>query len=146
MYPEEIKETEIARCLRSYNVKLHNKKRQLAKRKKIYYTAGPYRADTVHGIVENIRKAEAVAVKIWKAGHVAMCPHLNSRLMDGTCNTEAFLSGDLLLLEKCDGVVLIDGWGKSKGTMAEIAFAMKNLIPICHIIETGDGNYEVAKI
>lgn len=33
---------------------------------KLAYIAGPYRADTIHGIVQNIRKAEAVAIKYWK--------------------------------------------------------------------------------
>lgn len=146
MYPEEIKEMEFNRCLNSYNVKLNNKKRKLAKKKKVYYIAGPYRTDTEHGIVENIRKAETVAIKVWKAGHVALCPHLNSSLMGGVVEDKAFLDGDIELLYRCDGIVLVDGWSKSKGTMAEIAFAIKNFIPICHVVKTGDSEYAIEKI
>ncbi len=31
---------------------------------KLAFIAGAYRADTIHGIVENIRKAEAVAIEL----------------------------------------------------------------------------------
>jgi hypothetical protein len=32
---------------------------------KIAYIAGPYRAATPHGILQNIRKAEAVAIRLF---------------------------------------------------------------------------------
>lgn len=74
---------------------------------KVFYIAGPYRADTERDVLNNIRAAEAVAIKVWKAGHVALCPHLNSRLMGGICDDEVFLEGAIELMKRCDGVVLV---------------------------------------
>ncbi len=41
---------------------------------KIAYTAGSYRASTEYGLVQNIRKAEAVAIELWKMGYAVICP------------------------------------------------------------------------
>lgn len=97
---------------------------------KVFYIAGPYRADTERGVIENIRNAEAVAIEVWKAGHVALCPHLNSRLMGGICDDEVFLSGAIELMKRCDAVVLVSGWKKSKGTNTEVKIAAALGIPV----------------
>lgn len=97
---------------------------------KVFYIAGPYRAKTERGVLDNIRAAEAVAIRVWEAGHAALCPHLNSRLMGGVCPDEVFLEGDLELMKMCDAVVLIPGWEKSKGTLAEVEIARKLNMPI----------------
>lgn len=102
---------------------------------KVFYIAGPYRADTPRKILENIRAAEAIAIKVWKSGNVALCPHLNSRLMDGICNDSVFLEGAIELMRRCDGVVLVPGWGKSKGAMAEVEIALKNDLPVMRLDE-----------
>ena len=64
-----------------------------SKTMKVFYIAGPYRANTERGVLNNIRAAEAVAIEVWKAGHVALCPHLNSRLMGGICDDKVFFTG-----------------------------------------------------
>lgn len=97
---------------------------------KVFYIAGPYRANNPREILENIRAAEAVAIKIWEAGHIALCPHLNSRFMDGICDDSVFLEGAIELMKRCDGIALVPGWEKSKGTLAEVEIARKLNIPI----------------
>ena len=37
------------------------------------YVAGPYWADTEHGVVENIRRAGDVSLELWKLGFAAWC-------------------------------------------------------------------------
>jgi hypothetical protein len=64
---------------------------------KVIYIADPYRADTERGIIENIRAAEAVAIKVWEAGYVALCPHMNTRLFGGILPDEVWLKGALEL-------------------------------------------------
>ena len=49
---------------------------------------------------------------IWRMGHVALCPHANTAHFDTffpDIPDEAYLSSDLLLLERCDGLVLVPG-------------------------------------
>jgi hypothetical protein len=92
--------------------------------------AGKYRAPTVRGIVGNIRRAEAVALWLWREGYVAVCPHLNAALFDGACEDAVFLAGGLELLRRCDLVVLVPGWTASAGTLAEVAEADARGIPV----------------
>jgi len=93
----------------------------------ILYIAGPYRGD----VAVNITNAESVAVAVWRAGHVALCPHLNTAFWDQKydIDDERYLDGDLALLARCDGVVLVPGWESSRGTQAEVVFAAARGIP-----------------
>jgi nucleoside 2-deoxyribosyltransferase len=113
------------------------------KKMKVIYIAGPYRAETVRGVVENIRLAESAALSIWRNGHVAICPHLNTALFDGACPDDVWLAGDLEILKRCDAVLLVGRWEQSKGTQAEIAFAAKNNIPVfwdyVEVVDWADG-------
>jgi hypothetical protein len=99
-------------------------------RLRVVYVAGPYRAATVRGIVENIRTAEFWALEIWRWGGVALCPHLNTRLFDGAAPDEVWLKGDLELLRRCDAVALVPGWQASAGTRGEVAFAEELKLPV----------------
>ena len=86
---------------------------------KLAYISGPYRAATVHGILENIRRAEAVALRYWQTGYAVICPHKNTALMDGACYDHVWLEGDLEILSRCDVVVMMPGWERSEGAKAE---------------------------
>jgi hypothetical protein len=98
----------------------------------IVYVAGPYRARTVAGIARNIARAREVAERVWKAGHVALCPHLNSAFMDGLLpdGDGAFLRGGIELLKRCDAVILVPRWRDSIGTQEEIRAAGDAGIPV----------------
>jgi len=91
---------------------------------KVAFVSGPYRSDTIHGIIKNIRNAESVAIELWKMGFAVICPHKNTELFDGICPDKVWLEGALELLRRSDIVVLAPGWEDSSGTGAEIAEAM----------------------
>jgi hypothetical protein len=97
---------------------------------KLAYVAGPYRASTESGVVQNIRNAEAVAVELWKMGYAVICPHKNTALFGGLAPDEVWLKGDLVMMRRCDLVVLAPGWQKSSGTRDEINDAGEHKIPI----------------
>ena len=97
---------------------------------KILYIAGPYRGKTVNEIRVNIRRASDAAAEIWKAGHAAICPHLNSAYFDGVTTDENFLEGYVEILKRCDGMILHGTWNLSAGTMKEIQVCKDNNIPI----------------
>jgi hypothetical protein len=90
---------------------------------RVAYIAGPYRAPAAHGIVQNIRRAEAVALKYWKLGYAVICPHKNTALFDGTCADSTWLDGDLEILARCDVIVMMKGWEKSQGAAEELQHA-----------------------
>lgn len=86
---------------------------------KVAYTAGKYRSTQVHGIVRNIRAAEAVAIELWRMGFAVLTPHLNSALLDGAVPELSILNGDIELMRRCDLVVMLPRWEESVGATAE---------------------------
>lgn len=92
---------------------------------KVCYVAGPYRADTIHETVQNIRAAEAIGIELWKLGMAAIVPHLNTALFDGVCSDDTWLAGDLEILSRCDLLVLVPGWRFSSGSVAEYERALE---------------------
>lgn len=104
---------------------------------KAVFIIGPYRASTPRGIIENIRAAEAMAIEVWKVGAVALCPHLNTALMDGILPDEVWLAGALELLSRCDAAIVVPhNYGSSAGSSSEIHAALdKGLIVFPSIVE-----------
>lgn len=102
---------------------------------KVIYIAGKYRGPNAWTIEQNIRAAEEVAARVWALGMVAMCPHANSRHMEGVASDEHFLAGTLELLRRCDAVVLVPNWRDSAGARAEKAEAERLGIPVFHEVE-----------
>ena len=96
---------------------------------RVVYIAGPYRARNAWEIEINIRAAEALALHVWSAGMVALCPHAMTRYYQGFLPDALWLAGDLELVSRCDAVFLIPGWERSQGAMAEARFATDKGIP-----------------
>lgn len=101
---------------------------------KIIYIAGPYRASTEWKIIENIRKAEELAIKVWQKGMVALCPHKNTAHFGGLCPNEVWLEGGLACLRVCDAILMLPGWILSQGANLEHKEANRLGIPIYYDI------------
>lgn len=99
---------------------------------KLVYVAGPYRSPTEFGVVENIRRAEALALKVWQAGAACICPHKNTALFGGALGMpdEVWLKGDLEMIRRCDAVIVTENWTQSSGTIAEVDLAQELGLPV----------------
>ena len=97
---------------------------------KIAYVGGPYNADSIYNVVQNIRRAEFVALSLWKMGYAVICPHKNSSLLDGECPRQTWIDGDLEILQRCDLLVVLPNYEDSSGTRDEISQAGVSDIPI----------------
>ncbi len=97
---------------------------------KLVYIAGPYRATTEWGVVQNIRRAEALALAVWKLGAACICPHKNTALFGGSAPDELWLKGDLEILRRCDAVLCSDDWQTSAGAGGEVKLARELGIPV----------------
>lgn len=97
---------------------------------KVYYICGRYKGKNIYQTNINIKKAEAVAIKVRKAGYVAVCPSKNTALFDGIVPDEIFLNNYFNLLKVCDGIVLMNGVKKFKGVISVLKFAIDQNILI----------------
>ena len=96
----------------------------------IVFVIGPYRADSAWEIEQNVRRAEEVALDVWRAGHVALCPHSMTRYYHDALPDEVWLEGMRRLLGRCDGVILLGGYEASKGSLLELGVADEMGLPV----------------
>lgn len=96
---------------------------------KLIYIAGPFRADTLFEITQNVARAEYWGLQVAKLGHMPLIPHANTWKMYGAAPEELFLEGTRLLLTKCDGAVFIPDWLSSSGSKDEHALCNRIDIP-----------------
>lgn len=89
-------------------------------RKKIVYIAGAYSGN----VEDNILTAREAAIKVWELGFTVICPHLNTAHFDKDCKCryEDYIEGDLQILERCDILLMLPNWHKSKGATEELRF------------------------
>ncbi len=97
---------------------------------KLVYIAGPFRGKSAWDIECNIRRAETLALEVWQLGAAALCPHCNTRFFQNAAPDEVWLAGDLVMLERCDAVLLTDDWFRSSGAQAEVQHARNLNIPV----------------
>jgi hypothetical protein len=97
---------------------------------KLIYIAGPYRAATPWEVEANVRRAEALALEVWRLNAVPVCPHTMSRYFYGSIPEPVALAGCCALLARCDAVIVIPGWEASAGTVKEIDHAGFADIPV----------------
>lgn len=101
----------------------------------VVYVAGPFRAESAYGVELNIRRAEALALEVWRLNCAAVCPHTNTRHFSGVLPDETWLTGDLAILSRCDVLLLTPDWAESSGATAERAFATQRGMPVCETLD-----------
>ncbi len=98
----------------------------------VVYVAGPYRCPEGHewNVINNIRAAEYIALELWRHNIPTICPHKNTAFFGGACDDATWLLGDLIIIGRCDILVLVRGWENSIGTIAEIHKALDQKKPV----------------
>lgn len=96
---------------------------------KVIYIAGPFRGPSAWDIECNIRRAETLALEVWRSGAAALCPHTNTRFFQGAADDAVWLAGDLEMLRRCDALILTSGWERSSGARAERDEAIRLGLP-----------------
>jgi hypothetical protein len=99
---------------------------------KYVYIAGPYRGKThdyrsYFEIQGNIRQAEEAFAALAQAGIGAFCPHTHSahfEIKAPDATPEYWYELDMKFLAHCDAILMLPGWEKSKGSLAERRWAI----------------------
>lgn len=99
---------------------------------KVAYVAGPFRGPTHWSIVQNVRRAELVALKYWRLGYAVICPHANTANFQGAAEDGIWLDGDVEILKRCDVLIAMDTWEKSSGAREEVRIAKELGIDIIY--------------
>ena len=99
------------------------------------FIAGPFTAPSPWRIILNVRMAEMLALKVWRAGAIAYCPHLNTQHFFGVVAERTLLVGHLEMLQVCQALITTDHWESSKGAQAEVAEARLRGIPVFHTLD-----------
>lgn len=105
---------------------------------KVIYIAGPFRGPSAWDVQQNIMRAMALALEVWRRGAVALCPHANTMFFQDAAPDRVWLEGDLELLKRCDAVLLTDDWERSSGARAEVVFAREHGIQVLFSIDEVD--------
>lgn len=90
---------------------------------RVIYVAGPFRAKTQWGILQNVRRAEDASLKLWKLGYAVVCPHTMTQHFQNECEDDVWLDGCVELLKRCDAIFLVEGWENSEGSKEELRIA-----------------------
>jgi hypothetical protein len=95
---------------------------------RLVYLAGPYSC-TDDEIAANVKAACEWGLKVRALGLVPVVPHItivpHEDLTWGQAMQECFA-----ILSRCDAVLMLPGWDKSRGAVAERNFAEDEAMPI----------------
>ena len=99
------------------------------------YVAGPYSANNIIDCLENMRKGMRAGVEVFLAGYSPWVPwhdfHHQLMFRDGeSLSVDDYYEMSMAWLEVSDAMLVLPGWQKSKGTIAEITRAVELDIPI----------------
>ncbi len=99
------------------------------------YVAGPYSADNVLGVLDNIRKGLRASTQVFLAGGAPFCPwsdflfHLMTQRGE-KLTLQQYYDYSMSWLECCHAVLVVEGWEASPGTLREIERANELGIPV----------------
>ena len=104
------------------------------------YVAGPYSANNIYDVFENMRKGMRAGVKVFLAGYAPWVPwhdfHHQLMFRDGeSLSVDDYYEMSMAWLVVSDVMLVLPGWRKSKGTCNEIAKAVELKIPIFYSLE-----------
>jgi len=94
---------------------------------RLLYIAGPYRANTLNGIHNNIAEARRRMEWAWLNGYAPICPHTNSAYTDGLVSDQIILDGYKEMVSRCDAILMGKwgkGWACSEGATEEYKVAI----------------------
>lgn len=112
------------------------------------YLASPYSHPDPAVRQQRFEDVAKIAAKLMEEGKIVFCPITHTapieKYIDDKNNTHGFwLTQDFQFLKNCDTlmVAMLDGWEKSAGVQAEIAFfKTKDWAPIVYV--NADGTYD----
>ena len=98
----------------------------------LVYVAGPFAGPTNYDVQQNVARAESVGLTIARHGALPVIPHTMNRNFFGQLDETFWLGGVIELMRRCDAMVLVADWPRSKGATIEHNIAADIGMPIFH--------------
>lgn len=67
-------------------------------------------------------------------GHEPISPWHVAKMLPDSFSYEDYMDIDMVLLKKCDAILMLDGWEESRGATREFGYASRNDLPIFYSI------------
>lgn len=97
----------------------------MEKSRKVAYIASKY-TDTTKGKMEkNLRFAERWGKKLTKLGYAVISPLSNSEYLEDTLDWRQMIKMDLAIIKKCDLLIALPNWRRSRGARLEVWWAKR---------------------
>lgn len=97
----------------------------------LIYVSGLY---TRGNVEENVVAAQKAAAQLWEKGHAVICPHANTHTLDKYMLTpisyDDWIRGDLMMIARCDAIVMLEKWEQSPGANIELEYAKSLGMPV----------------
>lgn len=101
----------------------------------LIYVSGPYTASTSAEVARNVERARQAGLDVRAAGFVPIVPHLAILNDDPRFfNYDKAMDECLQILQRCNGILMIDGWLQSPGARTEQRAAFRHRIPVFYSI------------
>jgi hypothetical protein len=105
------------------------------------YVAGAYSDKNVLGVFSNMNKGMRMSTEVLLAGYAPYCPWLDFHFYlmlreDESVNLDTIYAYSMAWLEASAAVLVVPGYEKSKGTLAEIKRARQMNIPVYYSLES----------
>ena len=98
------------------------------------YVAGPYSADNIIGVLDNIRKGIKYCAGLLAYGYTPFCPWTDFQLalteQGGMIKKEDYQRNSMEWLKVSDIMIMLPGWESSRGTIRERIEAERIGIPV----------------
>jgi len=101
--------------------------------KLVIYIASPYRSDGGEYFTKANREgADEAAAFVWAHDGIALCPPKNDEGLLGLITEAELVAGNLVMLARCDAVMMVGNWQTTTSTRKERDMAINLNIPVCY--------------
>ena len=101
------------------------------------YVAGPYNADNVIDVLNNMRRGIRISVELLTQGFAPFCPWLDYNFqLQAELTIKQFKDFSMAWVQVSDAIFMITGWENSKGAIAEKEEAERLGIPVFYDLDS----------